>query len=318
MTRHIANTDNGGPPIDDVPHIDAIGRMRWAIMDPRNPLSPTQRGLAHVIVCHIDYFGDGVKLAYNTLAECAGLPNRESARYHMEGVLKWIGFRTCRKTDRSAYQFYTNISPEQHIEIYVAALKRKGRSVRPSLTPGAQSVSPSLTNELSVSPSLTNGSADNQSVRLDPQSVRLGVESVRPGTPPNTNTNKASKQAEQDCSKNVVPLHDQVDVDLNTDKLAKFGSVERGRLIVERFAGAVGKPTEEVLDQLHYDGGIHGYENVRIAVDSTADKNPDTPAAWYRKVLNGEASKNPGLQPPKQAEEPKVRRLSMAERSFRC
>ncbi len=318
---------HNNPPVDGYDDFDPdFGRaLRFALMDHKlaGDLSPEQRHVGQIVGNFMPKDGKGLKLGVRKISEATGY-GRTMAAQHLISLRIWHYLNVIAPAKKGgATTFETNISKEmaltkwletkrkkhQQLEQEVSALEADGREAqlsapRPDSSAEVSTPVPDSRHEVPTSTAHFQG----KSVRSDPKSVRS-----RTGHTLKTLNTTASKQDEPN---KIVPLNAYVDVDLNSAKLAKFGSVERGRLIVERFAKTVNKSPLEVLEQLHYDGGIHGYENVRIAVDSTADKNPDNPAAWYRKVLNGEASKNPGLQPPKQTQQPKVRFLTMAERSF--
>lgn len=318
---------HNNPPVDF--DIDFNRAFRWAVGDDTG-LSPTAKLILHTIALVMPSDGSGCFPGLKWISRKSGIPYGTVKR-HMKEIRRWQKVSVGVARGRRGNTYLPNIDPEEIQASYEAAITEYVASQKQSNALAGSPADPSK--RLGGSPS---GPPKSLPDHLDgpPKRSRItsrpvagsekavaGSETPVTGSPGepllNTNTTTPSRdRAGSDHGSTVVPLWDDVEV-INA-KLTNFGSVERGRLIVKRFAKLMGKSEVEAQEQLDYDGGIAGYENVRIAVDSTADKNPDNPAAWYRKVLNSEATKNPGLQPPKPAEESEVRMLSMAERSFRC
>lgn len=282
--------------------------LRFALMDPKlaAELTPEQRHVGQVVGNFMPKNGKGLKLGVRKIAAATGYCKTMVAKYLIR-LRIWHYLNVIAPTKKGgATTFETNISKELALDVWCEAKRKEQRQLEQVVSAleadGHATQVSALKVDTASKVSATGPDSDDEasaeSVRFRGESVRKTPKSVQPKTGHTLRTlNAPNRQA---CAPtNVVALSAAVDVEHNTAKLAAFGSVERGRMIVDRFAKAVKKPVEEALDQLHYDGAIHGFENVRKAVDSTAAKNPDKPIAWYRKVLESEASKNPGLQPPK-------------------
>ena len=313
--------------IDEVPMLDAIGRQRWALMDPRCPLTAIQRGIGQVIVNHIDAFGEGVRLSYDYLAGCAGLANRESARYHTEDILEWMGFKAERNSSRSSYRWSSNISSEQHIEIYLANLQRRQASVRPNPDTSRLSVrsEPDKTAICQDASQNCQGEPD-KSICQDRSSVRLDPQSVRPGTPPNINKQQPAACSEAGSSSKedstVVPLTD--DAEWTRRKLEPFGS--HGSDWARDLAQFLRIKNPNAVDRMEKAARTYGHLNVVEAIrEATGTSDVKSPSGLFGSILNrllsthGKRGAIPETKvEPKETNGSTYRPLTMQERTFRC
>ncbi len=313
--------------IDEVPMLDAIGRQRWALMDPRCPLTAIQRGIGQVIVNHIDAFGEGVRLSYDYLAGCAGLANRESARYHTEDILEWMGFKAERNSSRSSYRWSTNISSEQHIELYLANLQRRQASVRPNPDTSRLSVRPEPDKTAICQDASHNCQGEpDKSICQDRSSVRLDPQSVRPGTPPNINKQQPAACSETGSSSKedstVVSLTD--DAELIRRKLEPFG--EHGSEWARDLAQFLRIKNPDAVDRMEKAARTYGHLNVVEAIrEATGTSDVKSPSGLFGSILNrllNTHGKRDAI--PESKVEPKAtnghtyRPLPMQERTFYC